>query len=269
MPEIKRAITKRQRDLVFAFRQVQGIFKGVANKEISEQSRIHIEPGDSQCVVVIPELGRFLIVGIEVDGRFSRDKPILGIAVTLGGHLAPMEMGHSSHRGFALVRAVNAVINRKKVIFRQLVCPFHQYLLAATSFKRWPREALSEAPDPCWFHVAMNLAGELAHGEVVVRDQGGWMFWMRAVALWPDNAWKRQGIHEPFEGFRLEKRRGSDGCSAGVGLSRGKAGDENSRATQELAARKRRKRSYHSSPKWKRRVRSKTACLSLNVNNSR
>jgi hypothetical protein len=57
----------------------------------------------------------------------------------------------------------------------------------------------------------MNFAGELAHGEVVVRDQGGWMFWMRAVALWPGNVGKREGIHEPFERIRLEEWRRNDG----------------------------------------------------------
>jgi hypothetical protein len=41
-------------------------------------------------MIVIPKVGRILLVGIKIESRFSRNEPILRVAVAFGRHSAAM-----------------------------------------------------------------------------------------------------------------------------------------------------------------------------------
>ena len=65
-------------------------------------SGIDVQPVDAHGVVVIPERGGVLVVGIEIGPRFSRHIPVLGIAVALRRSLRAVNVDHAAH--FGLVR---------------------------------------------------------------------------------------------------------------------------------------------------------------------
>src|ERR1700678_1191961 len=78
---VEYAIVDNQGNFVLAPGQIQRILDRVTNEEHAEQTSDHIEPVDSESVVVIPEHGSVLIIWIVVERGFSRHIPVLRIAI--------------------------------------------------------------------------------------------------------------------------------------------------------------------------------------------
>src|SRR5271155_295337 len=53
--QVEKTVANCQRNLILAFGQVQPFFKTVYYEKIAEQSGIHVQPRDSQGMVVVPQ----------------------------------------------------------------------------------------------------------------------------------------------------------------------------------------------------------------------
>jgi len=86
-------------------------------------------------MIVIPEHGRVLVVGVVIDGGLAGDVPVVGVAVTIGRSLGTVEMDDGSDLGLVGLRAVDAVIDGQEMLRGELVGPFDQDALAAAGFE--------------------------------------------------------------------------------------------------------------------------------------
>ncbi len=61
---VEQAVAEQQWNLVTTFRQLQGILNLVTDQERAEQAGILVEPFDAHGVIVVPQSGRILAIGV-------------------------------------------------------------------------------------------------------------------------------------------------------------------------------------------------------------
>src|SRR6202161_1642907 len=71
--EIEKPVVNHERNFVFAARQVQPVFEVVAHKKCADEAGENIQPVNAEGMIVIPENGRGLLVGIVAHRRLSWD----------------------------------------------------------------------------------------------------------------------------------------------------------------------------------------------------
>jgi hypothetical protein len=104
-----------------------------------------------------------------IESGLAGNVPVVGIAVTIRRSLGSVEMDDGSDLGFVGFRAVDAVIDRQKMLRGEFVGPFDQDSLAATSFECGTGRAGTIGPEARGLHIAMYLALDRAHGNAIVR----------------------------------------------------------------------------------------------------
>ena len=201
----QQAVIENQRQLVLALRQIEPVFEIVANEKRAKQSRIDIQTIDPQRVVVVPEHGRFLLVGIVVERGFSGHDPVFGIAVALRPGLSAMQVHHGPHRGFVGFGSVDGVIDGQEVLAGKRVRPFHQQRFARTRFKRRTESRRSKAPEPGGREIAVHFAGDCLRLDAIKRNVVLGIVRAGLESLGPGDFRDGQRIDELRKGVDIER----------------------------------------------------------------
>ncbi len=86
-----------------------------------------------------------------------------------------MQMNYGPDVRLVSLGAMDVVVNRQKVRWRQPVAPFHEKPLTTSRFQGRPRRDRIEASEPRWFHIPMHLAFDLPHCKAIVGKSDGWV----------------------------------------------------------------------------------------------
>src|SRR5215831_16499794 len=128
-------------------------------------------------MVVVPELGGPLLVGIAIDPigegranlREAPGEPGFGIPVALRLHLGAVEMHHRAHDGLSGLVAVQGVVDGEHAGIGQVVHPLHVDGVSPTDFERGSGKDTVVSPERSRGKIAMQLLPEGLHGHVVER----------------------------------------------------------------------------------------------------
>jgi hypothetical protein len=204
--EIEYPVADNQWNFVFAARQIQGVLKFIAHEKCAKESGENVQPVNAQGVVVVPQHGCVLPIGVMADCRFAGHIPILRIAIALRRSLRAMQMYNCPHLGLVRFGAVNTVVDGQEMRLRELIDPLHEHALTAARFKTRSGQTGCVSPKASWFQVAVQFALELPHGDPVVRELQSWILraWPMAAGL--DDLWQRQRVHELRERTCIELR---------------------------------------------------------------
>jgi hypothetical protein len=198
---IEDAVVQHQRQLKAAGRQIQLLLVGIAKQIDARQAGIEIEPAGAHGVVVIPEHGCILAVGVMAYMRLTAWVPMLGIAVIDGGGSAAMKVNHSTRLRQFAAGAVQAVIDGEEVPGRQLIGPLDYQFFVAAGFEQRADGVRSIAPQAGRGKITVHPYLDLAHGDAEMA------------------AWERRPLGKKQridKGFELEGVDGA-GCFRRVG----------------------------------------------------
>ena len=183
----------------------------VADHKQAEHAGVGVEAIDAHGVVVIPEHGGILAVGIKIRARLSRDVPILGIAVAFRRRLGAVHVDDAANFGIAGFGAMKRVVDRQKMLGGQFVRPFDRQPFPAPGFKRGARHRSAAAPEPRSGKIAMQFALDLLHRDAIIRRLG-FLAGHRAQPGGFGDRGNRQGIDKLGQGIGIQGRGGR--CSA-------------------------------------------------------
>jgi hypothetical protein len=116
-------------------------------------------------VVVVPESGGVLLVGVVADAAFARDEPVVGVAVIIGGNFGSVNVGDGADIGDIVAAAVEGVVDGKEVLCGEVVDPLDLERTAGASFDDGREGGGAVAPHAGRRDVAVNLRVDLAHGD--------------------------------------------------------------------------------------------------------
>jgi len=159
---------------------------------------------------VIPEHRRVLLIWIVIHGGFARHIPGFGITIAFRRRFRSVQMHDRAYFWFFFFRAVDFVIDRKKMARGKLICPFDQNSLPAARFDGWPGRTFAKAPYPRWLQVTVKSHFKFAHREPVVWNLYRRTRWVRPSARRPRNPRDGQGVHKFCESIRIKDRANVD-----------------------------------------------------------
>jgi len=179
------AVLDEKRDFVGAAGKVEGVFFGVANEVHAGQSSVDIEAGDAEGMIVIPERGGGLVVGMaggiggeSWSGFAVGSDPGVGIAVAIRENLGAVDVSDGADFGDVLFRAVDGVIDGKKMFGGQFVRPLDGKRLTLAGFEGWSGPHTVVAPHRGGGKIAMGLVTERNHSDgndyAGLRADDGW-----------------------------------------------------------------------------------------------
>src|SRR5580704_3066300 len=139
--EIEDTVVEDQRNFVLAAGQVERIFNFIPDEKDTEEAGENIQPVNAQGMIVIPEHGGVLVVGIVIDRGLAGNVPVVRIAVALRGSFGSVQVNYGSYFGLVRFCAVDAVIDGKEMLGGEFVGPFDEDSLAASGFEGWAGRA--------------------------------------------------------------------------------------------------------------------------------
>ena len=122
---VEDAVVQDQGQLIAAGGQVEAVFVGIAQQIHTHQAGVEIQPAGAHGVVVIPEHGCVLPVGVVADVRLAGGIPVVGIAVVCSRRAAAVQMDHRARLRQLPAGAMQAVVDGEKMARRQLVMPLN------------------------------------------------------------------------------------------------------------------------------------------------
>ncbi len=197
--EIEKPVVNHERNFVFAARKIQPVLEVVAHKKCAEESGENIQPVNAKGVIVIPEHGRVLLVGIVAYRRLSWHVPILWIPVAVRRGLRAMKMDDRAHFGLVGFGAMNAAVDREEMGGWEFIDPLHQQTLTAARFESRAGRTGSISPQMSWLQIAVDFRFELPHGDAVEGKLHSGIVRAGAMAARLNYFWHRQWVDEGRE----------------------------------------------------------------------
>src|SRR5215831_1893357 len=87
------------------------MFHRVADDAKSQKPGKHIEPVNSEGVVVVPKQGGILFVGVVIKSGLAGHVPVFRVSVTVCWHLGTMQMNHGANLRLVGFGAVHAMVD--------------------------------------------------------------------------------------------------------------------------------------------------------------
>jgi hypothetical protein len=112
---IELAVLDDDRDLELAARQAEGGLEVVAQQVEAGHARVDVETGDPECVVVVPERRRVLVVGILVDVGLPRQDGQLGLTVEARRQVSAVQVGGDARGVRVVVGSVRTLVHVEQV----------------------------------------------------------------------------------------------------------------------------------------------------------
>ena len=176
------AVLDQQGDLVGAGGQVQRGFLGIADEVQPGQTGIDVEAGDAHGMVVIPQQGRLLVVGVVARGDLAGQRGVLGPAIAYGSRATAMQMHHrpglkTCHGRIGRPAAAAGLILRLVwgrdggdgigLVRGERVDPFNLHMLSSPDLNDGPWQGALVGPHLAGrqFRVQLELRGTHLHAQ--------------------------------------------------------------------------------------------------------
>src|SRR5579875_715597 len=206
---------------------MEALLIGIVKQIEAGQTHHGIEAGDAHGMVVIPERGGRLPVGIVGALGLSGDNPVLGVTVVFSGYVAAVQVDDGAHCGDIRTGSVEGVIDGEGMLIGEPVVPLDVGGAAAGSDERRAGSRSIETPNERRRKIAMQLLAELRENDAL--GSGG----VAGSGRQTDGARDRQRINERFEADAEERIRGElIGLRAGSSASECGGGER----AEDLAA---------------------------------
>src|SRR6202161_4133490 len=110
-------------------------------------------------MIVAPEHGGILLVGVVVKRGFPGHDPVFWIAIAFRSGFPSMQVHHGADGRLVRFGAVDCAVHRQEMLAGKSIHPFHQQGLTGARLECWARSRRSEAPELRSWQVSMNFTG--------------------------------------------------------------------------------------------------------------
>jgi hypothetical protein len=132
-------------------------------------------------VVVVPKGGGALLERIVAGQALAGDEPVVGVAVVAGGDACAVDVDDGADVGNILAAAVEAVVDREKVLVREAVDPFDPEGFAYAGLDEGGESGcfavrtheIGVDPQAARGDIAMDLGVDLLHADTEL-VRAGW-----------------------------------------------------------------------------------------------